>query len=414
MSDTQPETLPPPQSGSLAAAGPTSPLVLPRRRWWGVVLFGCALTIPLVVGALAVLPSSLLARNENPHTAQNDPAPYARVPAQAEPVADRITFGDLDEIDDIDVERFASDGSVYFVTVSAPSQSLLSWLVGRSEPAIEFITSEQKYGVQSPAQRRVFSLEQMRTSEQVAQFVALQRLGFDVDLSPGDVLISQLVCLEADQSGLECVRESPSAQVLEPGDRLLEIDGVVLDGVEDLTEALQRRSPGDVVEIVLERAGEGEMVVEVELTASPRDPDRTIVGFIPFDTRRVSLPFELQIDTGRIGGPSAGLAFSLVLIDELTEGSLTAGERVAVTGTIELDGSVGAVGGLRQKAAAAARVGAELFLVPEAQGPDDIAAARRAGGPDLEIIAVGSLSDALEILASRGGDPVSIATAGPS
>jgi Lon-like protease len=119
--------------------------------------------------------------------------------------------------------------------------------------------------------------------------------------------------------------------------------------------------------------------VDVELTASPDDPERTIVGFYPFDTRRVELPFELDIDTGSIGGPSAGLAFTLTLIDELTPGELTGGRRVAVTGTIELDGTVGAIGGLRQKASAVAQTGVDVFFVPAAQSDADIAAARAAG-----------------------------------
>lgn len=401
--------------GASSTSGPA--LVLAGRRWWAFGLYGLGVSITLGLLALSLIPSSLMARSDDASPHEQRPTPYARVPAAAQPVAERLTFGDLDDletVDGVEVQRFASDGSVYFVTVSAPSQSVLSWLIGRSEPAIEFITSEQKYGVQTPAQRRVFSLEQMRTSEQVAQFVALQRLGFQVDLFPGDVLVRQLVCLEVDETATECVREAPSAEVLEPGDRLLEIEGRALDGVEDLTDALRGRMAGDVVELRIERAGAGELTVEVELTDSPSDPGRTIVGFVPFDTRRVALPFELAIDTGQIGGPSAGLAFTLVLIDELTPGSLTGAVPVAVTGTIELDGSVGAVGGLRQKAAAASRAGARVLLVPAAQSEADIEAARRAGGPDLEVIAVASLDEALEVLESLGGDPVRNDTVGTS
>ncbi len=401
--------------GAVPAAGEY--LVLARRRWWAIGLYGLGLSITFGLLVLSVIPSSSVARSDGAGPHEQQPTPYARVPAQAMPVAERLTFGDLDDlvtVDGVEVERFASDGSVLFVTVSARSQSVLSWLIGRSEPAIEFITSEQRYGTQTPAQRRVFSLEQMRTSEQVAQFVALRRLGFEVDLFPGDVLIRQLVCLEVDETTSECLREPPAAAVLEPGDRLIEIDGQDLAGVEDLTDALWGRVPGDVVEMLIERAGVGELTVQVELTESSIDPGRTIVGFFPFDTRRVSLPFELEINTGEIGGPSAGLAFTLVLIDELTPGSLTGQIPVAVTGTIELDGSVGSVGGLAQKAAAASRAGARVFLVPAVQSEAEIAAARHAGGPDLEVIAVASLDEALGVLESLGGDPVRNDTPGAS
>ena len=109
------------------------------------------------------------------------------------------------------------------------------------------------------------------------------------------------------------------------------------------------------------------MTVTVELSASPDDPDRTIVGFQPFDTRVVQLPFEVDIETGDIGGPSAGLSFTLALIDQLSPGQLTGGRNVAVTGTIGLDGSVGAIGGLAQKVSAVHQNGVDVFLVPASQ-----------------------------------------------
>ena len=90
-------------------------------------------------------------------------------------------------------------------------------------------------------QRRTFALESMRTSEQVAQFVALQRVGFDVEVQLGDVLIEAMVCLVGNEAGTECVTWSPSDDVLDPGDRILEVDGEPVDGVEDLGRILAGR-----------------------------------------------------------------------------------------------------------------------------------------------------------------------------
>jgi PDZ domain-containing protein len=354
------------------------------------------------IGVLAVLPSSLVADEPNPRTGEEQATPYARTPASAEAVADRITFGDLEG----EAQQYPPAGDIYFVTVTEPSQSVLSWLVGRDEPAVQFLTEEEKYGVQTPEQRRVLALESMRTAAQVAQFVALQAVGYDVELLPGDVLIQQMVCLEPNEDGTDCERWSPSDEQLDPGDRLLAIDGVELEGVEDITEQLAGKLPGDEVDITIDRPDVGELTVSVELTSSPTEPERTIVGFLPFDTRRVELPFELDIDTGQIGGPSAGLAFTLTLIDELTPGELTGGADVAVTGTIELDGSIGAIGGLRQKASAVEQVGVDVFLVPAAQGEEDIEAAERAAGGDVRLIPVATLQEALDALESLGGDPI--------
>ena len=355
-----------------------------------------------MIALAAVLPSQWVASKENQRLGLEQGTPYARTPASAQPVDERIVFGDLGDL----AEQYPPDGDVYFVTVTEPAQSALSWFVGRDEPAIQFLTSEEKFGVQTPQQRRRFALESMRTSEQVAQFVALQRVGFDVELVEGDVLIQDIVCLEPSEDGDECVTWSPSDDVLDPGDRILEVEGEEIDGVEDLSRLLAGLEPGDVVTMRIDRPDAGELEVEVELTVSPTEPDRTIVGFFPFDTRRVELPFELDIDTGSIGGPSAGLAFTLTLIDELTPGELTGGRSVAVTGTIELDGTVGPIGGLRQKASAVAQTGVEVFIVPAAQSEADIEAARLAGGDDLIIITVATLEEALEALEALGGDPL--------
>ena len=372
------------------------------RRRLAVPAVGVAMAFLLGISVAATLPSRWFAEKENRRLGVVQPAPYARVPASAQPVDDLISIGDLGDA----AEQFPPVGDIYFVTVMAPTQSLLSWLVGRGDAAVEFLTAEDVNGFRTPTQRRTLDLASMRTSEQVAQFVALQRLGYDVELVPGEVLIDTMVCLEPNADGSDCVTWSPSDAVLDPGDRILDVDGVEIATVDDLSSVLAGKRPGDVVTMQIERPDAGELEVDVELTASPDDPTRTIVGFYPFDTARVELPFELSINTASIGGPSAGLAFTLTLIDELTEGELTGGGDVAVTGTINLDGTVGAIGGLRQKASAVAQAGVTVFLVPAAQGEDDIAAAREAAGGDLEIVPVETLEQALAALADHGGDPI--------
>ena len=417
VTDTQSPTLPADPGGpgagavrveTLDEAARRAGLVAGSRRSNVVALAVSllAFVLLLVVGIASTLPSSWFASKLNQRLGVEQPAPYARVPASAQPVDDLIRLGDLGDA----AAQYPPDGDIYFVTVMAPEQSLLSWLVGRDDPAVEFLTEEDVNGFRTPTQRRTLDLESMRTSEQVAQYVALQRLGYDVELVKGEVLIEAMVCLEGNADGTECLRWSPSDSVLDPGDKILEVDGVEIGTVDDLSGVLEGKSPGDVVVMRIERPGENqrtsELTVEVELTSSPDDPERTIVGFYPFDTASVELPFELDIDTASIGGPSAGLAFTLTLIDELTEGELTGGGGVAVTGTIDLEGNVGAIGGLRQKASAVAQAGVDLFIVPTDQGEADIEQARAAAGGGLEIVPVATLEEALAVLADHGGDPI--------
>lgn len=380
------------------------------HRWWCVPLVAIGLGALLIVSLAATVPSKWVAEQENARLGVQQPTEFARVPASVQPIDDLITIDDLGD----EATQYPPSGDFLMVTVMAPEQSVLSWLVGRGDPAIEFLTAEDKFGLRTPQQNRTLDQASMRTSEQVAQYVALQRLGYDVELVLGEVLIQGMVCLEPDPDGIECARWSPSDAVLDPGDKILVVDGEDVETVEDLSALLAGRSPGDLVPMTIERPDQGRLDVMVELTVSPEDPDRTIVGFYPFDTARVELPFDMSIDPKGVGGPSAGLAFTLTIIDELTEGELTGDTRVAVTGTIGLDGRIGPIGGLRQKASAVAQSGVEVFLVPAAQGPDDIAAARAAAGDDVEIVPVATLDEALDVLAERGGDPVPPPAAGSS
>jgi Lon-like protease len=388
-------------------AEPGTP-ALPSRhhRLWAVPLAALAIVVLLAISVTAVLSAGLTSEKLVPSEA--DPAvevleatPYARVPAAAEPVDDRVSFGELEGIVEVDEDR---RGSIYFVTIREPAQSVLSSWIGADEPEIVGLTELERFGRVTPTQQRQLSLQMMRTASQVAQYVALRQLGFDeARIVPGDVVVADLVCLEAGPT--ECTTYAPADESLDPGDRIISIDGVPLSTVEDLVAELADNEAGDVVTLEIERDGGEPQQIEVPLIASPEEPERTIIGFVPFDTATVELPFEIDIDTGRIGGPSAGLAFTLTLIDELSEGDLLGGQDIAVTGEIDIDGNVGAIGGLPQKASAVKQVGVDYFIVPASQSPESLEQARVVAGDDLEIIPVATLAEALAALERLGGDP---------
>jgi PDZ domain-containing protein len=377
----------------------------PRNRWWAWVLAGLGLAVLAAIGVASLLPSSWVSEKEDARSGELEPTPYALTPASADPVNDRIVFGDLPD----DVERFETEDDFVFVTVTSPRQSILSWLAGRGDPAVDFLTADDKYGERTPSQRRAFNLEMMRTAEQEAQFVALETLGYDVEITKGEVIVQDVLCKTPGDDG-ECAEWFPSDEQIDPADRIVEADGVALGSVDDLSAVLAEKEPGDTIDLVIDRPGEGESTVTVELSASPEDPERTIVGFVPFDTAAIQLPFQVDIETDDIGGPSAGLAFTLALIDELSPGSLTGGQDVAVTGTIGLSGEVGAIGGLAQKVSAVHQNGIRVFLVPASQSELDDPDARQrlddAGRGEVEIIPVATLEEALAVLEELGGDPL--------
>jgi PDZ domain-containing protein len=129
--------------------------------------------------------------------------------------------------------------------------------------------------------------------------------------------------------------------------------------------------------------------------------DHSWLGVSLEDGYKIVLPAKVNINTANIGGPSAGLAMTLTLINELSRGSLTGHHVVAATGTVDFAGQIGAVGGVEEKAVAVHRAGATYFLVPDSGG--DVAAARDADQPDLTILPVNSLAQALRDLRRLGG-----------
>ncbi|WP_394944298.1 S16 family serine protease [uncultured Ilumatobacter sp.] len=408
MTDTTNNMVLNPPMVSPGMPAPNSTIVeLPRARWLGWLLGGLGLVVMVGIAVAALVPAALVAQKENRRLMELQPAPFAQTPASAESVNERVVFGDLPD----EVKRFETSGDFFFVTVSAPEQSLLSWFAGRDDPAIDLLTAEDKFGVRTPSQRREAALQQMRTASQEAQFVALTAAGYEPEISLGEVVVEEVLCREIGDDGL-CAEFYPSDLAIDPSDTILEADGIELNSVEDLSAVLEGKMPGDTIDLKVRRPEVGILNVTVELAASPDDPTRTIVGFRPFDTRVVSLPFEVDIDTGRIGGPSAGLAFALALLDELTEGELTGGRNIAVTGTISLDGSVGPIGGLSQKVNAVWQHHVDVFLVPASQrelaeGEDEL---RKklidAGHGDVEIVPVATLEEALQVLEDLGGDPL--------
>lgn len=377
-----------------------------RNLIWAIPLAAIGFIGVVGIAVVALLPSTLVASKRD-CTARDDAGvctakgpsedvQFAIVPADAQPVEPRLSIDGPPTYD--------SDGQVLFVTVRSPELSMLEWWVGRENPAVDEKSYSDLYATETPQQQTTRGQRDMRTAKETAEYVALKRLGFDAELTPGDVIIDELVCLKASEDGRTCIEFAPSDKLLDPGDKLVKVDGAPLSVVDDLAPILAKHKAGDTVTIEYERDGEPGSG-EIQLIASPEDPERTIIGFIPSDTAAVSLPpdVKINIDTESIGGPSAGLAFTLTLIDELSEGDLLGGKRIAVTGTININAEVGAIGGLSSKASAVLQSGAKYFLVPTNQGEADIAKARLVVGDAVEIIPVGTLDEALAALERIGG-----------
>lgn len=286
------------------------------------------------------------------------------------------------------VPTYEHDGSILFLTVSVSSSrpNLYTLLNGWLDGDVEVLTEDEVFGDRSRREERELNQAAMTASQIVATQVSLERLGYSVPVVAYEV------------RGIE--NGSPAAGEFEIGDMITAVDGVPVTMVPDLGETVRERPAGDPVTFEIVRDDEP-LTLTVTTRAAP-DGDHAgeaQVGIL--SSPEYDFPVDVQIDTGEIGGPSAGLAFTLTILDELSPGDLTGGEDVAVTGTISSDGTVGPIGGVEQKAVAASRAGAAIFLVPEAEAGE----ARRHGN-GMTVVAVGDLDDALAALERHGGDPL--------
>ncbi|MGD9705848.1 MAG: S16 family serine protease [Acidimicrobiia bacterium] len=335
---------------------------------------------------------------------------YADAPGAADQVNDRLAFSA--------VPRYAPEGEILFVTVAGPHLTGLQAVIGWLDPDVREETYDERFPDRTPAEDREAAQVAMRTAKDDAPYVALTRLGFPTELIPGKVVVGSMLCEQASEDGTRCDDFVPADEFLDPGDEFVAVDGEPILTRDDLTRVIQRFEPGDTVEVVVRRGGNGtaadpgeELTGTVELIESSDEPGRALFGLITADTTQVELPFPIDIDTGRIGGPSAGLAFTLTLLDELTPGELTGGHDIAVTGTIDVNGNVGPIGGLRQKAVAVRSSGASAFIVPAAQSPEDLAIAREILG-EANVFPVATVDEALQVLADHGGNALELGTPG--
>jgi PDZ domain-containing protein len=328
------------------------------------------------------------------------PSPY--VIQRPGPVYDTLgtaTDKDGDEVPLIKVdgaETFETAGTLDLTTVQVvgnrertPSwfELALAWM--DSSRAVVPLDSVFPEGV-TTEQRDERNATLMVDSQHEATAAALNELGYDTG--------AEVVVVEA-------VADSPAEGALEPDDVITAIDGAAVASATELRAAIQKAA-GDPVTLTVLRDGE-EQAVEV----TPEEhTEGGVTTWLIGVTLRTDYDFEIDvtIQLDNVGGPSAGMMFALGIIDTLTEGELNGGENVAGTGTIDAAGTVGPIGGIRQKLYGARDAGAEYFLAPEANCDEVVGHV-----PDgLQVIRTATLDESLAVLEviADDGDVASLPT----
>ncbi len=337
------------------------------------------------------------------------PTPYVLIqPGAVRAAEDRIEVSGAQSYDD--------DGQILFTTVYVDQATLFGLMRGSFDDAIEVRTQDEVYGKRGKDETREINRQQMDLSKLVATMAALDELGYATRFAAEGAHV------------LEVTDSAPVSSQILPGDVIVGVDGIEVTLPADLRAALLDKSPGDEVTVSVRRAvaptgesasGEGadfellevttelaaadETGVEADQGVEEPDAPRAVLGVSvePWNPS-VQSDVEVEIDSGTVTGPSAGLAWALAVIDTLTPGSLTGDRNVAVTGEILADGSIGVIGGIPQKVATVARNGVTVFLYPADTPAEEQEEMRRIAGDDVELVPVAKLADAVEYLAPDG------------
>jgi Lon-like protease len=292
---------------------------------------------------------------------------------------------------------YPQKGSIEYVTVSVSSREInaLQWALAHTDSSVTIAPADEILPPnQTPAQNQQQNFQEMADSKTSASVVALEHLGYHVQASGTGAGVAGVG------------KGSPASHVLKVGDTITAVDGKPIHLAEDLVAVIHAHQPGDQIQVTFDPAPTKALTKPapktetVTLVANPTDKSQAYLG-VALETRDLhfpKLPVTISVSTPDVGGPSAGLAFTLGIMDVMTKGSLSGGHKVASTGTMDVDGNVGPIGGMHQKVLAVKASGAQEFLVPRSE----YAEARKYAG-SLKVVPVDTIDQALTALTALGG-----------
>lgn len=350
--------------------------------------------IPLVVIAVVLLGILALEAKSS--------GEYSITPGKSTPVAPLIKLSGL--------KTNAHPGRILFTDVDLTSLSEWQLILTHFQKNVQVVPSAAliEPGV-STSELIAQEYLEMYDAKHSAEVAAFRALGWKVHPTPSGTVITAVQ------------ENSPASRAkLAVGDLITGLNSAPVRSACQFTSLSHDTPPGttevlDVNKVKISGSGQFSYATPstVRVTTAPLPSDlhlescgasgraKSWVGIALEDGFHYALPATVSINTANIGGPSAGLAMTLALINQLSKGSLTGGHAVAATGTMSPNGQVGAVGGVKEKAVAVHNAGATYFFVPNGGG--DVDAAKAADQPDLTILPVTSLEQALADLKRIGG-----------
>ncbi|MFC0214295.1 SepM family pheromone-processing serine protease [Paenibacillus chartarius] len=324
---------------------------------------------------------------------------YILMPGTAEPVKPMVKLakGEHNE-----------QGAFMLTTVRGGDANVFNYVVARFHPYEELVKKEDMFGSETPQEYSQRQEYVMLTSQSDAMQAAYRKAGIPYEIAGDGVMV------------IRTIPGMPAEKVLRGGDYLLKVDQTTIHKAQELLDYLSGKKAGDTITFTYRR-DKANLEAQLTLATLPQEkdergnplPQRAGLGIVPGDVQSVKAAdpaHQFTVKTEDIGGPSAGLMFSLEMYAQLTGSDLTKGYRIAGTGTITPEGNVGPIGGIQHKVIAADREQAEIFFAPQDVYPkegqkfepvlnySDAVERAKAIGSKMRIVSVATLDDAIKFL----------------
>ncbi|WP_174613144.1 SepM family pheromone-processing serine protease [Virgibacillus ihumii] len=288
-------------------------------------------------------------------------------------------------------DGYSSEGDMHLVTVRGGQVTPIQYLWAKIKPHHELhpineirpegVSEEEYYHVQ---------LKMMDTSQEKAIAVAYKAADKDIKIEYNGVYV------------VSVVKDMPADGKLQSGDRITGVDGNEVNKAEDLISYVEDKEAGDTITLEVIRNGE-ELTKTIKLDTYEKMDGKVGIGIRLVTDRGVEVDPDVSFSSGSIGGPSAGLMFSLEIYDQLMKKDLTKGYQIAGTGEVDYEGNVLRIGGIDKKVIAAAEEGCDIFFAPNGDGDEksNYEVAKNTAeeiGTDMKIVPVKTFKDALDYL----------------
>lgn len=296
----------------------------------------------------------------------------------------------LDPIISVD-DGYKSEGDMHLVTVRGGQATPMEYVMAKILSHEEIIPIDQVMP-KGISQDEYFhaQLQMMESSQEAATVVAYKAAKKHIEINYEGVYV------------VSVVKDMPAAGKLKAGDRIIGVNEHPIKEANDLIDYVQTKQAGQTLEFDIKRDDKN-LTKKIKLKKFKNEKEKIGIGIQLVTDRSVSVKPKVHFKSGDIGGPSAGLMFSLKIYDELTEEDLTHGMQIAGTGEIDYDGNVMRIGGIDKKVIAADKEGCSIFFAPNEKGAKDsnYRVAKKTAdeiGTDMEIVPVDTFQDALDYL----------------